>query len=105
MIKGLIAFLFLIAALAQNSNFVDRKEAEKVRDALGKYYEACGVFPDQLGRLLEPNTKQPDCPNGVPKALLEPTAVNKDTVSKLTYTPFGYQDYEVGLRLFWTRDE
>ncbi len=103
MIKGLIAFLFLVAALAQKSNYVDRKEAEKIRVALEQYYEACAVFPDQLDRLFEPASKQPDCPNGV-KALLEPSAVNKDTVSKLVYTPFGYQDYELGMRLFWTRD-
>ena len=85
--------------------FVSQQEAGAVKAALEKFYLACGFFPDQLDQLLEPPSEQQDCRSGEKNAFLPATWVNKELLKKFTYTPFGYNDYELSTRLFWTQDQ
>lgn len=99
-----VFFALVQFANAYHSGWVDRAQADEVRVALDRYFAICGQYPDQLAQLFESTTKSQDCPSGTGEVPMKDTATNRDTVAKLTYMPFGYQDYELSVRLFWTRD-
>ncbi len=86
------------------TQFVEQKDAGLIRDALGVFYSQCGFYPDQLDKLFEPTELQPSCLHGTKQAPLKPTPQNKNTIAQLSYTPFGYDDFELSIRLYWTRE-
>jgi len=95
---------FSIISGAQTSNWVDRDQVDQIRKSLDFYYTDCGHYPDNLEILFEP-PKKPLCHNEGGDPPLASNSTNRDTVSKLIYTPYGYQDYELSIRLFTTRAE
>jgi hypothetical protein len=88
---------------AQNSNWVERKQIERIQLALHKYSADCGFFPEDLSKLLEPSTKERECRNPRKTATLKDTPENRETVERLIYIPYGYHDYELSMRLYWTQ--
>lgn len=84
--------------------FVEQKDASLVRDALGVYYHDCGFYPDTLEKLFIPTKQQQICQHGTDIPPLASTPENKVTITKLTYVPFGYDDFELSVKLYWTRD-
>lgn len=91
-----------LAARTQ-TNFVNQKEVKVVQVALEKFYVSCGYFPDQLDRLMDSQTAPQNCRSPLREPPLAPTAVHRDLISRLNYTPYGYDDYELSLRLVWTQ--
>lgn len=87
-----------------HSQFVEQAHAGLVRDALAVFYHECGFYPDALDKLMQPTEQQPSCLHGTKQAPLANTPQNRDTIEKLTYLPYGYDDFEISLRLYWTRD-
>lgn len=86
------------------SQFVEQKDVGLVRDALAVFYQECGFYPDSLERLTQPTEKQASCLHGSKQAPLSDTARMQETLKKLIYMPYGYDDFELSVRLFWTRD-
>lgn len=104
MIEILLATFLHAQTHAYESTWVDREQAEQVAKALDHFYNQCGQFPDALEKLFEVPVKgECDRPGGEPA--LKTTNTNRDTVSKMRYTPFGYHDYELTVRLFGTRPD
>lgn len=115
--QALSAFLALVATLTPakpetfnkvvqtKSQFVEQKDAGLVRDAISVFYNECGFYPDELEKLLQPTEKQPSCLHGTKQAPLKNSTENRSIIEKLTYVPFGYDDFELSLKLFWTRDQ
>lgn len=95
----------LVPPAAQtHSQFVEQAHAGLVRDALAVFYHECGFYPDTLDKLLRPTEQQPSCLHGTRQAPLADNPQNQDTLQKLTYMPFGYDDFELSIRLYWTRE-
>lgn len=86
------------------SQFVEQQHAGLIRDALAVFYHECGFYPDTLDKLFQTTEQQPSCLHGTKQAPLANTPQNRDTIERLTYMPFGYDDFEISLRLFWTRE-
>lgn len=91
-----------ILAARTSTNFVPAKDVQRVRLALEKFYLSCGYFPDQLERLLDAQTAPQNCKTPLKEPALAATIANRDLISRLNYTPYGYDDYELSLRLVWT---
>lgn len=99
-----------MSAQAQHSNWIERKQIDKVRKALQRYYTECGFYPEDLAKLFDLTANDKNCRSfGIKDAKRWPAPLqdireNREAVERLNYTPFGYHDYELSMRVFWTRD-
>jgi hypothetical protein len=100
----------LSGAQAQHSNWVEYKKVDQIRKSLARYYTECGFYPEDLTKLTEQTAHDKDCKSFGSKEArrwpppLPDTRENRETMEHLIYMPYGYHDYELSMRLFWTRD-
>jgi hypothetical protein len=104
-------FFCVCAAQAQHSGWIERKQVEQIRKSLQRYYSECGFYPEKLDNLFEITANEKSCRSSGVKgankwpAPLKDSSENREAVASLQYTPYGYHDYELSIRLLWTRDQ